>query len=665
MFQLISLTINEGCRYSRVLKPGTYCLSSMGAEWGDFFGKGIMVSAVVGKNGSGKSSLLEMIFRIINNVNAYLCSHLIRKEIPPVYFIEGISASLKYRIDEYVYEINCDNRNVIISTYLNGDCVETFNLTEKYPFKDKPLNMQKRVEKLSRLFYTVALNYSGLAYNETEYAQETISTINRYHVFSDANYNANWLHNIFHKNDGYSVSINLNPFRSEGTINANTELYLSRARLVALLAMYPKKMMSDYVLSSIEYWYNENYFKDKLKKENILDKDGTLIRDTLHVATLKNSCCNILLSKLLGVELNLSTMYHKSACFYICLKALIIISKYPLYEEYTSMLSVELLTKEGNQEQKKAMSRYADALKSDMSHIALKIRQTIHFYKAISNDPDLVDFLGDIRKSKIFEYYDFKKSCRDKNPKNIEQQMNLLPPPFFNVKIYLNKQGEDKRTKIPLSQLSTGERQFIYAAASIIYHLVNIKSVPSRRDRIHYRKVLVVLDEAELSYHPEYQRVFIKNLIDLILRLRLTRVLNIHFLITTHSPFMLSDIPKCNVLYLQNGKDVSKKMKSPFCANISDLLADSFFLSENGVIGEFAKDKVLEIVNALENSTLKRVQDKYTSESLRLMIESIGESLIKEGLMELYFKSNFAHQQDRVREIQELRQRIESLEKEL
>ena len=55
---------------------------------------------------------------------------------------------------------------------------------------------------------------------------------------------------------------------------------------------------------------------------------------------------------------------------------------------------------------------------------------------------------------------------------------------------------------------------------------------------------------------------------------------NINILFITHSPFILSDIPKQNVLFLENGKPSEKKNMNTFGANITDLLADSFFIED-------------------------------------------------------------------------------------
>lgn len=70
-FKLKKLDILKNCKYCKKLKPDLYeFLDNDFID--DFYGKNIEISVIVGKNGSGKSSLLEIIFRMMNNLSAYI-----------------------------------------------------------------------------------------------------------------------------------------------------------------------------------------------------------------------------------------------------------------------------------------------------------------------------------------------------------------------------------------------------------------------------------------------------------------------------------------------------------------------------------------------------------------------------------------------------------------
>lgn len=92
----------------------------------------------------------------------------------------------------------------------------------------------------------------------------------------------------------------------------------------------------------------------------------------------------------------------------------------------------------------------------------------------------------------------------------------------------------------------------------------------------------------------------------------------------THSPFILSDIPRGSILYLENGKDYGSNSKMrTFAANIGDLLCHSFFMSD-GLIGRFARDKVESLVNWLDPEV-----DVRNTESYQLWTEEEAEDFIK------------------------------------
>ena len=85
--------------------------------------------------------------------------------------------------------------------------------------------------------------------------------------------------------------------------------------------------------------------------------------------------------------------------------------------------------------------------------------------------------------------------------------------------------------------------------------------------------------------HPNWQKKLINNL-DIILKSFKKKNTYTNIIITSHSPFILSDIPKENVIFLKNGKMENPDIKT-FGANIHTLLANGFFMCD-GLMGEFA-----------------------------------------------------------------------------
>jgi len=172
--------------------------------------------------------------------------------------------------------------------------------------------------------------------------------------------------------------------------------------------------------------------------------------------------------------------------------------------------------------------------------------------------------------------------------------------------------------------------------------------------------ILLLLDEPDNFLHPEWQKEFINLLVEF-LNFNYQQY-NFHIICTTHSPFILSDIPKENIIFLDNGKNVSKEVDiNTFGSNIHTLLSHGFFM-EDGLMGEFAKNKINEAIKILNKSRLSKEELVYC-ESIVFMI---GEPLIKNQLQKIIdrHKQNYTST-DVHKEIELLKHRIESLRKQI
>jgi len=202
------------------------------------------------------------------------------------------------------------------------------------------------------------------------------------------------------------------------------------------------------------------------------------------------------------------------------------------------------------------------------------------------------------------------------------------------------------KNDLKYSVLSSGEQQRIFNNALLISNIHKCKK-PEK---------LFLIDEPDTYLHPNWQKKIIKDYVAIFKKYNT----HIHLVVTTHSPFLLSDIPKENIIFLDTyeSKDDKSKKKypnlnldnlkdgncinvsseidlKPFGANIHELLSHGFFM-ESGLMGEFAKDKIQEIIDFLNN---KKIIDDISikKEEIKPIINNIGEPFLKRKLLEMYF----------------------------
>lgn len=611
----------------------------------------VNICAIVGENGSGKSTVIDFIVRILNNLSAYILGEYYRSpSAEHLHFIENIYAELYILIDDYVLRIYCEGKRISATRY-------NFNYeTSRFERTEAPINLDatlkdgnifsensEKIELLRSFCYTIVNNYSLYSFNSLNYQDEMTLPKKESHIRRKGNEDGyevelleeirekckkygnknalneaqSWLQGLFHKNDGYQVPIVITPMREVGHIDLQKEYKLAKERLLSLTFMKNEdnneyffhringKLMVDGVLIRKDY-YEEAKYENADRSSRYLPKTSPRIFRDIYGTIIQ----------IIRTEMKIAEERRNHAMLvwnYIVQKILKIAFTYPRYSEKRLVL-INIGDDLSEREQQTIQDMVLDIL-HDHSHVTRKLFRSIYYLK--------YDHINQRKYLSIKKFGDtITKMVNDKSdssfykPRNIDE---LLPPPVFHIDFKLYDTNDVKKEHpIPFKTLSSGEKQITYTLSSFYYHLTNIDSVSNvgrriihkkdtsiqKQDKtptstIEYKHVNVVFDEIELYFHPEMQRTFVSYLLDGLEQMKFKQLRSVQIMLATHSPFILSDIPRENVLFL--GKDGYPKKINDMCtfgANIHSILRHSFFLY-NGSMGEYAQGVIKKIVNTL------------------------------------------------------------------
>lgn len=506
---------------------------------------------------------------------------------------------------------------------------------------------------LDSFFYSIVLNYS--------------------HHSLNAKYLGFWINTLFHKNDGYKTPAVINPMRENGKFDINHENYLAKQRLLINLLTdclvndnkHPK-VTEKQRLYKVRFTKNEQKeIRNEIKVGNKSSKDPKddftmLGENTNLLAKLYEFSIDEYKTRIYNNALPFNVLIHN----YISDKSLKIEEQYPEYKIKRN--------KDDNISTK--TDRFARFLIDDNSHITFKLKQALYFLDKTSKEGHSSIWARNHEEFEftLLELLDWMEVDKIEQLENI---FTRIPPSIFKIDFLICENLEEPEPSF-FEELSSGEQQKIHTVNSIIYHINNLYSVhlsKSEEERIKYQNLNVILDEIELYYHPDLQRRFIFDLLETIKTHnhigKAEYIKGLNFIFSTHSPFILSDIPKQNILQLvydyseqtKNDKKYAlglKSEKQTFGANIHNLLADSFFMGE-GFIGEFAKRKIQIVLDNLNE--LKKLEFRMEKNEIWNTIQLLGEPFLKNKLSQMYFEK-FPNDDKLDSEISALRAKLESLE---
>jgi hypothetical protein len=260
---------------------------------------------------------------------------------------------------------------------------------------------------------------------------------------------------------------------------------------------------------------------------------------------------------------------------------------------------------------------------------------------------------------------------------DIDEEILKFLESINNIHIFKIELLDDDKS---FESLSYGERQLLSQLHLILNHFdwkkINTFDHSTWNEQtdepeeasedIKIEKYFLFIDEFELGLHPNWQKKALSYIIDFFKMFDI----KIDLFITSHSPFILSDLPKENVIFLKKGEQVDVNI-NPFGANIHTLLSHGFFMSD-GLMGEFAKSKITKILRFLndDNKFIDVSQNikipflipkNYLAKTLKPIIESIGEDFLRNKLLNLYYKKFIKDKKEKEKLI--LKNKIDELQK--
>lgn len=694
------------------LKPGIYPFHSLEKKV-DLWENHVNIQAIVGKNGAGKSSLMDLLYVAINNFAYMFERGHHRAAAESLCYVKGLYVDVGYTIGDDIYTLCCDGDSIQLLKKEAINPIVKFDINEHNALEDEIEDGEIR-KIVNKFFYTIVTNYSLHSFISSNYICDTyvynggehkdgkpedVDNMGQpwkknYKQISDSKEKI-WLNSVFHKNDGYIRSLVLNPYRNNGVIDMEKEKELAKYRLVALLIDCEKSktnIFRDYTLDRIVFSLDENKILRKFQKHTI----ESLIKKVRN--QLKRKKVEVLeIIDAFKLKINKSSPDFQLIAFaYLQIKIDKIVRNYESYKKYRSDGKKTIYDTDISSRRKnlKALCRQ---ISKDSSHVVTKIKQTINFLSySEENSYYLKESIASFKwmYKTTFTYRGDYCPIFVHSYSTIDDIINRFPPPIFKYDVYLNrlasrnesfyksdpnyfgrktfdemknlsdvhegayfitKKADKRKTKrekaeyvnaniivkwkgnhwekdeIKLSELSSGELQMMHTLSTHAYHIRNLMSVDEKM--IKYHNINMVFDEVEICFHPEYQRQFISRLLAMLkalCRFKQEMDYNFNVVILTHSPFILSDLPSSNVLYLEEGKVVEIKSET-FAQNISDLLNQNFFLDY--FVGEYSKNQINFLIDCLLDA--KNLNEKEKNK-INKFINVIGDEFLRKSLEKKY-----------------------------
>lgn len=524
---------------------------------GNLYGNNITISGIVGRNGAGKSSVLELLYRSFFLIGQFLSKKEAKEDVSKVEIIKGLDVSIYFEFNYILYR--CD---------IN---------------KEKHISFEPSADSLPKVLL-YASNFSLLSLTPPDFKDEI----------------PHWIDTIYGNETNEDVAVKIFPPRGKRTF-ASADYRLITSRQIALL------FINSWANGPVTN--NNNDFKyDHLEIYNMFDQEELpKIKDnesrnfviTTYFDYLKPS--KEFIDNLTKTTLSI---FYKQYLLYLTLKGVFheaSISDFNNRIKQNQTFSIE---------EKYQIESYIKGINENKTFDAIYIKQFLSFL----NVAHLFN-----EKQKRINWDEYLKAITMNSGlkgKSISEIFELFPPSFFRINLFVKQETQNSVRNF--ETLSSGERQMYYNLAGPLYQLISYLQVLDKKAHaeVLHANLIMTFDEIEMFFHPEYQRQFISYLTNILQFYQINEHFNIHILLATHSPYILSDIPSSSILCLNDGKQEIDELENTFGANIHDMLKNRFFL--DSTIGLIAQKNINDLIDEyhdyLNLGDCKTERNKYWDE---------------------------------------------------
>lgn len=566
------------------------------------------ITAIVGENGVGKTTLLDYIFLSDFSVKQ------IKNNNYDDYFLEQYEYKKKVAIYKDGNQLICYHNIENFNTNVDFKCI--YLSKDSNELKDM-LVYNKDYKNLTKIFITNSQYSIGELSTHGSLSMLALNP-NSLNLLKQSFYEKSYFHNKKLYGGFYEISVMLGQYRSLSEFQSILDVlylkYISKQNEKSIFENLLKRNLK------ISFKRIDIYLKrwiDKINGQNINDKDDKTQLKTYY---------DIWQSALSNME---------NAAF----KDDIVLV---LYENLLfELIAINRLKKTDLKEftNKDELIEYIDGMVKDKNKECFKdAYEEIKLYERCLEKCSRYSCLlpkGDLA---------YSTSIKIKyQSEELSEFFGLIENSMFNNKSsfvlkYINIEGLD---------LSSGERAMLNFFSWI--HMISYyNKIGTNVKESTFDNILLLIDEIDLYCHPSWQQKLLNHLIREVKFIFKEK--NVQIIFATHSPIVLSDMPKSNILYLKktDGKlliDKNENHSETFGTNIYKLFDDAFFLEKQGQIGEFAKMKITSLIKEVMDIKEHDYDSEYMNQ-LKNKISLIGEPLIREKLLSMLVRIEYNDSMD-------------------